>query len=428
MARKPKEESKEEIKEVKKKVETKKKPVVQEKEIVIEKNVDSNKFGIWEVIIVAIASIVFGLLLGSFIVSNKYRTKKDTSNIDEIKYVYETILDDYYGEITEDKLFNGAIKGMIESLGDKHALFLSEQEALSFNQELNGNFVGLGVTVGVTYDGRIQVSSVIEDSPAEKAGILPNDYITKMDSVSYNGDNFNELIYTIQTSKKGTEREFEIIRDDETITLKVALDKVELSTVSTAISFDDEDSNKKVGIIRIDSFSANTYGQFLEKYKTLEKENISALVIDVRNNGGGYLSTANQISSLFLDKGAVLYKKTDGDTVEETLNEKDKIIDIPVVLIINEYSASSAEVFAACLRENLGVDIVGVNSYGKGTVQKFMPLINGSYVKYTVQEWLTPNGNNIDGVGVEPTIRVEMEPYSETDIQLEKAIEIALEK
>lgn len=432
MARKPKEEIKEEkektTKRVKKKENNKKELAEEEKVVVVEKEVDNNKFGIWEVIVVALVSIVFGLLLGSLIVSSKYKTKKDVSNMDEIKYVYESILKDYYGEITENDLFNGAIRGMIDSLGDKYALFLSEQDALSFNQELNGNFVGLGVMVGVTLDGRIQVTSVFEDSPADKAGILPNDYIVKMDGVSYDAENYSDMIYNIQTSKIGTEKEFEIIRDDETITIKVTLDKVELSTVSTALGFDDEDPNKKVGVIRIGSFSANTYSQFLEKYKTLKEENISALVIDVRDNGGGYLSTANQISSLFLDKGTVLYKKSDGKNVEEILNEKVKTIDVPVVIVINENTASSAEVFAACLKENLDVDIVGVNSYGKGSVQKFVPLINGSYIKYTVLEWLTPNGNSIEGVGVEPTIRVELAPNSDVDKQLEKAIEVALEK
>lgn len=441
MARKPKEENKtvEKKKVVRKKVEKK----VEEKQeeikvtpVVIEPPVKEEpkkkkreiKCSFWEIIIFGLLLVAIGLLLGLIIGMYRNRSNKEEYKyIDEIQYVYETVLKEHYNpDITEEDIFNGAIAGMMIYLNDKNAFFFTPQEALAFSQSLDGSFVGLGVVI-YHGEGSLEVTSIIKDSPASKVDIQVGDKILRMDGVDYNPDNVEDMIYLIQTSSPGTERTFELLRGDDVVTVTVMLDKI----VIPSVTYDKvvyEEEGKVIGIITINSFSGNTYGQFLDFYKELKEQGMTALVIDVRDNNGGYLSSANEISSLFLEKGTVLYKQTDGKNIEETLDENDKEIDIPVVLVINQNSASSAEVFAACLSENLGVDIVGITSFGKGTVQKYMPLINGAAIKYTVLEWLTPNGNHIDEVGVKPTIEIEMDPSTPDDEQLNEAIRVALEK
>lgn len=414
MARKKKEQKEEVVIEDKKKT-----------EVVVEKSKYS--FDVWEVVAISLIAIVFGLLLGSFIVYNKYHSDKGKrkDNLDELREVYNSILDDYYKEVDEDALLDGAINGMIQALDDPYALYLNQNEALSFNEQLQGSYNGLGVTIGINTNNQIIIKSIKEDSPADKAGFKVGDIILKMGDKSFDGDNYEEMIYDIRTGGRGEERIFEIRRGDEQLSITVTLDTVELESVlSTIYEVDD----KKVGLILIGNFASNTYSQFLENYKKLEEKGIDSLIIDLRYNGGGYLSSAKQIASLFLEKGSVVFKNTDGKNIETIKTDSDKVIDVPVVLIINEYTASSAEVFASCLAENLKVDIVGVKSYGKGTVQKLMPLTSGAYVKYSVTEWLTADGNKIDGIGVSPTKEVLLDTESNFDAQLDAALQIAKSK
>ncbi len=414
MARKKKEQKEEVVIEDKKKT-----------EVVVEKSKYS--FDVWEVVAISLIAIVFGLLLGSFIVYNKYHSDKGKrkDNLDELREVYNSILDDYYKEVDEDALLDGAINGMIQALDDPYALYLNQNEALSFNEQLQGSYNGLGVTIGINTNNQIIIKSIKEDSPADKAGFKVGDIILEMGDKSFDGDNYEEMIYDIRTGGRGEERIFEIRRGDEQLSITATLDTVELESVlSTIYEVDD----KKVGLILIGNFASNTYAQFLESYKKLEEKGIDSLIIDLRYNGGGYLSSAKQIASLFLEKGSVVFKNTDGKNIETIKTDSDKVIDVPVVLIINEYTASSAEVFASCLADNLKVDIVGVKSYGKGTVQKLMPLSNGAYVKYSVTEWLTADGNKIDGIGVSPTKEVLLDTESNFDAQLDAALQIAKSK
>lgn len=389
--------------------------------------VESCVFGVWEVVVIALIAVVFGLLLGSFLVYNKYNNDKGKrkDNIDEIRRVYNSLLDDYYNNVSEEELVNGAIMGMIGSLDDPYALFLSKEDAQDFDEELKGYYNGLGVTIQITYNGQIIVVEVREGSPADKASIKVGDIITKMDSKAYNADNYLDMIYIIKNSKIGEKREFELLRGNDIVNAVVTIDKVELDSV-TSIIYDGAD--KKVGIIGINNFAANTYSQFLKIYKELEEAGVDSLVIDLRFNMGGYISSARDIASLFIEKGSVVYKTSDGKNIETIVSEKDKVIDMPVVLIINQYTASSAEIFAACLADNIGVDVVGVTSYGKGTVQKLMELSDGTYVKYTVYEWLTPKGEKINEVGVVPNYVVDLTEGKNTDDQLDKAVSIAINK
>ena len=408
------------------------KTVKKKKEEIVVKEETSDKvescvFGVWEVVVIALIAIVFGLLLGSFLVYNKYNSDKGKrkDSLDEIRRVYNNLLDDYYNKVSEEDLVNGAIMGMIGSLDDPYALFLSKEDAQDFDEELKGYYNGLGVTIQINDKEQIIVVEVRDGSPADKASIKVGDIITKMDGKAYNLENYLDMIYTIKSSKIGEKKEFELLRGDDVVAATVTIDKVDLDSVASIIY---EGADKKVGIIGISNFATNTYSQFLKVYKELEEAGVDSLVIDLRFNMGGYISSAKEIASLFIEKGSVVYKTSDGKNVETIVSEKDKVINMPVVLIVNQYTASSAEIFASCLVDNLGVDVVGVTSYGKGTVQKLMELSDGTYVKYTVYEWLTSKGEKIDQVGIVPNYIVDLTEDSNTDEQLDKAVSIAINK
>lgn len=394
------------------------------------KNKNKYSFGTLEVVIVMITMTLFGLFLGSYVTYKKYNTKDSEENSikeneEQLKEIYRTIVDEYYGDVDQEKIFDNAIKAMVENLEDPYAFFLDENAALDLDEELSGTFIGLGIEVTNASEDFNTVVTVYKDSPASKAGILPGDKIIGMDSKNYSVDEMQDLIYAIKASKKGTKKVFTILRDNEERTIEVELGEVEVDSVST---YTVDKNDKKVGVITICNFASNTAEQFLAKYEELKKEGIDAMVIDLRGNSGGYLSSATAVSSLFLDKGAILYKKTDGKVTQDIINENNKKIDLPVVLLVNECTASSAEVFASSLNENIGTDIVGMETYGKGLIQKLIPINGGKYIKFSTQEWLTSKGEKVEGAGIKPTVEIDWDENSQYDVQLDKAIDTVLSK
>jgi carboxyl-terminal processing protease len=384
-------------------------------------------YSLTEVVLLMIATLLLGLFFGGYFAFNKYNNKNvDCKSVDEeaseIINVYNDIKNSYYGEVDKEKLVNYAIQGMLVGLGDPYALYVDSRDAVDLDEELKGSFTGLGIRIIANENNQIEIIEIFADSPAEKNGLKVGDIITKMDSKEYTGETMKDLTYTIKTSKVGTVKKLEIIRNGETITKDISLETVIITTVYSHL---EEKDGKKIGVIQVTSFTENVYDQFVKEYEKFKAENISSLVIDLRQNGGGYLSSANSLLSLFLDKNMVSYQRTDGVNAEEVINDTEKKIKIPVVLLVDGGTASSSEVFASSLVDNLNVPVVGTKTYGKGTIQKLIQLSNGSYIKYTVQEWLTPKGNKIEGVGITPTYVVELEDNAKTDKQLEKAVDIA---
>ena len=413
--------------ELNKKEETK---VLEEKNIeAINDDTKKNKDGykLSEVIILMVVTLIVGLFFGSYFTYKKYTNDNiDCSDIDkdsaEIIKVYNDILANYYGDVDKETLTDSAIKGMVYSLNDPYAMFLDSRNAIEFDEDLSGTFTGFGVEIRTNENNQIEIVTIFEGSPAEKAGLQVGDIITKMDSKEYPGDTMTNLIYEIKSSKIGTVKKIEILRNGEAIEKSITLDKIEVSSVYASKV---EKNGKNVGIFQITNFAENTYDQFLKEYKKLEKEGIDSIVIDLRQNGGGYLSSANSLLSLFLDKDMVAYQRTDGVNTEEVVNDFEKKINKPVVLLVDCGTASSSEVFVSSMIDNLNVKVVGQKTYGKGTIQKLITLLNGRYIKFTVQEWLTPKGNKIEGVGITPTYEVSCDETCGSDNQLDKAIEIA---
>ena len=396
------------------------------REIIVEKKVGFNYL---EVILIMIITLIIGGFLGGFV--NQFvtkPTKQESSTVSdefqEFLNTYEDIKENYYEEIDEGEMLNAGIKGMIDYLGDKYSVYMDEEETEEFNEQVEGKYVGIGTEIMQLEDGSVVVSNPFEGSPAAKAGLQAGDVIIRVNDTDVTGKTSSEVSNLIKKSADSTVN-ITVRRDDEEKTFTIERETIEIESVDSSV-FDVND--KKVGYIYISIFAANTYQQFEQALEDLEKDGIDSLVIDVRSNSGGYLDCVTEIASLFLGKGKVIYQLDTKGIVEKVYDETKTKRDYPIAVLINSSSASASEILAASLKESYGAEVVGVNSYGKGTVQRAYQLENGATVKYTIQKWLTPDGNWINEVGVEPTLRVEMNvdyyqnPSDETDNQLQEAL------
>ena len=419
-------------KDIKKKKDSNKK--VKEKKIEIvndNKTKEKELYTSKEVIIVMIFSIGIGILMcfgGISIITGKNYLAV-TKDLKKVVDTYYAIVDNYYGELDRDKLIDGAVEGMISSVGDTFTSYSDTDSTSSFDETINGSYEGIGCTVATLEDGTISVIDMFEDSPSYKAGLKVGDIILKVDGESYEGKNSNDISNYIKNSGK-SKIVLTVKRYNEEKDISINLSKVEIPHVSGKVI---EQDSKKIGYIKISLFASNSYKQFKNKLDELEKSNIDDLIIDVRDNSGGYLSSVTDICNLFLDKGKVIYQLEDSKgkvKKKDTTKEKRKY---DIVVLINGGSASASEILASAIKESYGGDIVGTNSYGKGTVQQTKKLLDGSMIKYTTQKWLTPDGNSINEVGVTPTKVVELNeeyfnnPTTENDNQLQEAIKLILE-
>ena len=391
-----------------------------------------NAFTIPEVILLLIISCVFGVVMGCILTYSKsFDMVNVTKDEAELLAAYEKIRDNYYEDLSEDNLVGSAIDGMINSLEDPYSYYLNESDTSSFNQRLNGTYIGIGVTILHDDNNENQVVEIVDGSPAKKAGLKVGDIFLSID-----GNNVRNLslpeVSSFMRGSVGDKHSFVLLRDGNEVKVNVVLGEVILSSVSSKII---EGNNKNVGYINISTFAANTYTQFNKNLKSLEKEKIDSLIVDVRGNPGGHLSQVQDILSLFFDKKTVLYRIENKGKVEKvyaTTKDKRKY---DVVVLIDSESASAFEILASCFKENYkNATIIGTTSYGKGTVQKTYELSNGSSLKYTAEKWLTSKGKWINGIGVEPDIKVELpEEYynngcDENDLQLQKALEVLTKK
>lgn len=391
-----------------------------------------NAFTIPEVILLLIISCVFGVVMGCILTYSKsFDMVNVTKDEAELLAAYEKIRDNYYEDLSEDNLVGSAIDGMINSLEDPYSYYLNESDTSSFNQRLNGTYIGIGVTILHDDNNENQVVEIVDGSPAKKAGLKVGDIFLSID-----GNNVRNLslpeVSSFMRGSVGDKHSFVLLRDGNEVKVNVVLGEVILSSVSSKII---EGNNKNVGYINISTFAANTYTQFNKNLKSLEKEKIDSLIVDVRGNPGGHLSQVQDILSLFFDKKTVLYRIENKGKVEKVYaTTKDKR-NYDVVVLIDSESASASEILASCFKENYkNATIIGTTSYGKGTVQKTYELSNGSSLKYTAEKWLTSKGKWINGIGVEPDIKVELpEEYynngcDENDLQLQKALEVLTKK
>lgn len=392
------------------------------------KNKEKENFSLKEVIVIMIFSIAIGIALCFSIVSiiagkNYFKVVHD---LDKVIDAYYSIVDNYYGNLDKNALIDGALEGMISSVGDSFTSYINTDETESFDEKIKGSYDGIGCSVITDLEGNIVVISVFENSPAATAGLEVGDIIIKVDEEDYKGKTSIDLADFVKESNKKKIR-LTVVRNEEEKEITINLSKIEIPYVEGEII---ETDGKKIGYISISLFASTTYKQFEKKLNELEKENINGLIIDVRSNSGGYLTSVTDICSMFLKKNDIIYQLEDTDGVikkKDTTKEKRTY---QVVVLINKESASASEILASAIKESYNGLVVGTNSYGKGTVQQTKRLLDGSMIKYTTQKWLTPNGNFINEIGVTPTNIVELnEEYYEnptrtTDNQFCEAVNL----
>ncbi len=377
-------------------------------------------FSIVEVIIITIIALLFGGVVGSLIFIGN--TNRNDKYLEEFINTYTNISEEYYKKVNKDKLINAAIEGMVSYLGDPYSIYMDEEDTEVFNQTVDGEYEGVGVTVSMI-DQKPTIVSIFDNSPAKEAGIKAGDIIVKVNGKSVDEKTLDEVIDMIKEKDK---IKLTILRDENEKDFNLNMKSVVIPSVSNKII---EKNNKKVGIITVSVFAGNTYSQFNSQLKKLEKKGIDSLVIDVRDNPGGHLDQVSKILSLFLDKDKVIYQiKSNGKKTKVYSSSSEKRT-YPIGVLINSNSASASEILAGAMQESYKATIVGIKSYGKGTVQKEYSLNSGSSIKYTTESWLTPSGKSINKKGITPDLVVELsDEYIKTfkdsdDNQLQAAID-----
>lgn len=385
------------------------------------------KFNLLDVIIIVIISIALGSIIGASIIYNKEQISITNvpKELDEFVKTYNSINENYYKKVKKEELIDAAIEGMINSLDDPYSNYMDENDTETFNETIDGEYVGIGVTVNIKEDC-LEVLEVRDESTAKEAGIKTGDKIIEIDGKSVKKKTSQEISGLIK-GNTNTKVKLKILRDDKELEFNIKRKSVEISSVESKVI---EKDSKKTGYIYINVFASNTYKQFKNNLEKLEDNKIDSLIIDVRNNPGGHLNQVTKILELFFDKKKVLYQiktKNNVTKVHSTTSEKRNY---KIAVLINKSSASASEILASAIKESYKGTIVGITSLGKGTVQKSYELANGTSLKYTTEEWLTPKGNSINKKGIVPDEKVELsDDYynnqtDEKDNQLQKALEI----
>ncbi|MFJ7364045.1 S41 family peptidase [Peribacillus frigoritolerans] len=329
------------------------------------------------------------------------------AEFEKLYSTYDTIKDNYYEEIDEEKLVDGAINGMIKSLDDPYSAYMDKKEASSFHESISSSFEGIGAEIQ-EQDGQIMVVSPIKGSPAEKAGVKPNDIILSVDGKSVEGLSSSEAVLKIR-GEKGTKVHLSISRagESEPIKLTIKRDTIPIETVYAEMLDDG------VAKIQVTSFSEHTVQELKTALEEMSKKDMKGLVLDLRGNPGGLLDQAIEMASLFIPNGEVVLQVEERSGKKDVYkSENDGELKIPVVVLIDDGSASASEIVAAAVSESADIPLIGVKSFGKGTVQTAQDFEDGSNFKYTAAKWLTPEGNWIHKKGIKPDITVKLPDYA----------------
>ena len=325
--------------------------------------------------------------------------------------LYQTVQDNFYMDTDDQKMIDGACKGLISGLGDPYSAYMTAEEYESFEASTLGEYSGVGITFSEDMSGNYVIIEVQKDSPAERAGFRPGDFLISVDGKTYDD---MELMAADIRGEEGTDVEIGYIRDGEEKKIKVTREHI----VQHSVEY--EMLNDNTGYISINSFIDSTYDDFRDALDDIESQKASGLVLDLRNNGGGLVDSCIKIADEFLDEGVVVYVEDKNGNRQDYRSEKGKT-DMEVVVLINENSASASEILAAALHDN-GVKLVGQNTFGKGIIQSTTKLDDGSALKLTVMQYFSPDRNAIHEKGVKPDYEVENDDESDEDKQLQKAL------
>lgn len=375
------------------------------------------------VIIICITSLISAITAGIIVTNNydlSYKGLSTDKNLNEFLKAYSNIVNNYYEDIDKEKMLDAAMDAMLNYLGDNYTTYLTKEQRKELEERLAGEYEGLGIKIS----GR-EIVEITENSPASEAGLMVGDLF-----VSVEGTDVTNATSSIIST---------LIRDDSKKEVNIVIDrngnqmpfKITKSLVPTSsISYELKENN--IGYLKIDIFSRPLTSEIEKALVDMESKGIQKLIIDVRDNTGGYLDSAETTASLFLEKGKLIYSLQDKNGKEDYKDTTETKRNYPIVVLINRNSASSSEILAAALKDSYNAILVGETSYGKGKVQQTYDIENGGMAKYTSAKWLRPNGSCIDGVGLKPDYEVNIiYDYNEngeivgyTDTQLNKAIEV----
>ncbi len=340
--------------------------------------------------------------------------------------VWDILGEKYVGraELDANKLFYGAIKGMLAASGDPYTTFFTPEEQKSFQEDISGIFEGIGAEMALR-DGIITVVAPLEGMPAEAAGIRAGDRVLKINGESTENFTLDQAVDKIR-GPKGTQVTLTLYSEGEENTHEVTVERNTILVKSVRY----EDKGENIALLRVSRFGEDTHTEFKKAADSVQNGRAKGIILDLRNNPGGLLDEAVELSGYFLPRGATVVQEEDAQGNKTSLSANGSAVfqNIPVVVIINQGSASAAEILAGALRENRdNVRIVGETSFGKGSVQELLPVSKDTSVKITVARWLTPKGNQINQVGINPDEKVGLtrdDANNKRDPQYDKASEI----
>lgn len=358
------------------------------------------------------------------------RTTEISEELQEFIDLYYKLTEDHYFEIDKSALINSAIRGMIEAIEDEHTSYMNSSENYSFQQRVRGQYQGIGIGLFNNEEEEIEISEVFPNTPAERAGVQIGDIILEIDGNDLTEEDTSFVVNYIRFIERDYV-EMVFLRDNERITKQIDIETVILPSVNSEIIIEND---LRLGYLEISIFALNSYSQFLQELSVLENEPIDGLIIDLRYNTGGFLSTAERIISTFLDDSHVIYRTEEKGEEKTFYSRGNETKEYPIVILGNHASASASEIMIAALQESYGATFVGTNTHGKGTVQEIIDLPDEDALRYTARIWLTPEGTWIDDVGITPDYEVIQDPeYFITlerndDTQFQKALEVLIDK
>ena len=345
----------------------------------------------------------------------------------KLSYLKKLIDETYLHDVKEKDLNEGIYKGYVEGLGDQYSAYYDKKETKELTESLDGSFSGIGAVM--TQDassGVITITRVYDDSPAKKAGIKTGDILYRVEEKTVTGKDLDKVVSWIK-GKKGTKINLTLLRGTNSDKIKVTAtrDVINVETVKYKVL------ENQIGYISISEFDSVTGAQFAKALKQLQKKNIEGLVVDLRNNPGGSLSTVCDILDSILPKGLIVYTKDKNGKKEEYTSDEKHRLNLPMSVLVNGQSASASEIFAGAVQDYGKAEIIGTQTYGKGVVQNLFDLKDGTCVKLTTSEYFTPKGRNIDGKGITPDVKIEYKYNAKdpkADNQLDKAVSVVKDK
>lgn len=342
---------------------------------------------------------------------NGISSSSQQDQLDNLADLATLIEQGYIKDTDSKKLYEGAMKGMVAAIDDPYSTYFTAEEAKGFEEDINGNFEGIGAVMTMTNDLPTVAEPPIKDSPAEKAKLQVGDVILKVDGKSIEGQSLSDVVKKVR-GEKGSSVKLDIKRGSETFPVTITRDVIPVDSVTGNI----DEKNKDIGYINISSFNSTTSEEFDKMVTKLRKDGAKSFVIDVRGNPGGMLDQVEKITSRFLKDGKPIVKfesKLEDDeehVASKKLDSGEKITE-PTVLLVDENSASASEIMAGAFIDSANIEVIGTKTFGKGTVQTVIPMNDGGEIKLTIKKWLTPKGKWIHKKGVDPTIKVDKPDY-----------------